>query len=186
MDVFFGKISTGISFFKLLEFTRTKKRKETMPTKKTIKKTTVKKTAVKKAPVMEHECECGKHCHCHGGAHWVKHIVVWAIIFALGMVCGKMFCCGGHGMKHMPKMHPVFVEGCLDMESIKCPKMQEKLATADVDGNQCISVEEYKAVKKEMRKEMRAHKKGLFGKKGPRKPMPTPEAPEAPEVPVAE
>ena len=154
-----------------------------MPTKKTIKKTTSKKAAVKAAPVMERKCECGEHCHCHGSAHWVKHIVVWAIIFALGMVCGKMFCCGGHGMKHMPKMHPVFVNGCLDMESIKCPKMQEKLAAADVDANQCISVEEYKAVKKEMRKEMRAHKKGKFGKK---EPMPAPETAEAPEAPVAE
>jgi len=143
-----------------------------MPTKKTVKKTTVKKATVKKsavkaAPVMEHKCECGENCkcHCHGSAHWVKHIIVWAIIFALGMVCGKLVCCGGHGMKHMPKMHPVFVNGCLDMESIKCPKMQEKLLAADVDGNECVSVEEYKAIKKEMRKEMRANRKGFYGKK---------------------
>jgi len=159
-----------------------------MPTKKTTKKTvkkTVKKTAVKPAPVMQHKCECGENCkcHCHGSAHWLKHVIVWAIIFALGMVCGKLICCGGHGMKQMPKMHPVFVNGCLDVQSIKCPKMQEKLAAADVDGNECISVIEYKAVKKEMRKEMRAGKKGWFGKKGPKKPMP---APEMPEAPVAE
>ena len=65
--------------------------------------------------------------------------------------------------------------------------MQEKLAAADVDGNECISVQEYKAVKKAMRKEMRAGKKGWFGKKGPKAPkMPAPEAPEAPEAPVAE
>ena len=154
-----------------------------MPTKKIIKKTTVKKAPVKKsAPVMEHECGCGENCkcHCHGGAHWVKHIIVWAIIFALGMVCGKLFCCGNHGMKHMPKMQPVFVNGCLDMESIKCPKMQEKLAAADVDANECISVEEYKAVKKEMRKEMRGGKKGWFGKKkGPKPEVAAPEAPVA-------
>ena len=156
-----------------------------MPAKKTIKKTTVKKTTVKKAPVMEHKCECGENCkcHCHGSAHWVKHIVVWAIIFALGMVCGKMVCCGHHGPKHMPKMHPVFVNGCLDMTSIKCPKMVEKLEEADVDGNECISMAEYKAVKKAMKKEMRAMHKGKFGKKAP---MPAPEAPEVPEAPVAE
>ena len=151
-----------------------------MPTKKTtkksVKKTTVRNVAVKPAPVMEHKCECGEHCHCHGSAHWVKHVIVWAIIFALGMVCGKLVCCGGHGMKHMSKMHPVFVNGCLDMESVKCPKMQEKLATADVDGNECISVEEFKAVKKEMRKDMRAHRKGWGKHKG----MPVPPAPEAP------
>lgn len=153
-----------------------------MPTKKTIKKTTVKKAPVKKsAPVMEHECECGGNCkcHCHGGAHWVKHVIVWAIIFALGMVCGKLFCCGNHGMKHMPKMQPVFVNGCLDMGSIKCPKMQEKLAAADVDANECISVAEYKAVKKEMRKEMRGGKKGWFGKKGQKPEVAAPEAPVA-------
>lgn len=135
-----------------------------MPTKKTTKKTTVKKTAVKPAPMAEHKCMCGENCncHCHGGAHWIKHIVAWAIIFALGMVCGKMLDCG-HGPKHMPKMHPVFVNGCLNMESVECPKMQEKLMAADVNGDGCISIEEYKAVKKEMKKEMR-------GPKGPRGP----------------
>lgn len=135
-----------------------------MPTKKTTKKTTVKKAVAKPAPVMEHKCECGENCrcHCHGRAHWVKHIIVWAIIFALGMVCCKMFCCCG-GMKHMKKMQPVFVNGCLDMASIQCPKMQEKLLTADVNGDECVSVEEYKAVKKEMKKEMREHK----GPRGP-------------------
>jgi hypothetical protein len=53
--------------------------------------------------------------------------------------------------------------------------MQEKLAAADVDGNECISVEEYKAVKKEMRKEMRAHKGWRKHKE-----MPVPQEPEAP------
>lgn len=135
-------------------------------TKKTVtKKAAVKRAAVKPAPVMEHKCECGENCkcHCHGRAHFIKHIIVWAIIFALGMVCGKLVCCG-HGMhKHMQKMHPVFVNGCLDMQSIECPKMQEKLASADVNGDECISIEEYKAVKKEMR---HVHK----GPRGPKAP----------------
>ena len=119
-------------------------------TKATVKKIDVKK-AVAKAPVVEPKCECDGRCHCHGRAHCLKHIIVWAIIFALGVVCGKMLDCG-HGFRHMPKMQPVFVDGCLSMESIKCPKMQEKLATADANGDNCISVEEFKAVKKEMRK----------------------------------
>ena len=146
-----------------------------MPTKKTTKKVVAKKAPVKSAPVMEHKCECGGNCkcHCHGGAHWVKHLIVWAIIFALGMVAGKMFCCH-HGFKHMPKMHPVFVNGCVDMESVKCPKMIEKLAAADVNGDNCISVEEYKAVKKEMRK-------GMSGPNGPRGPMGPEPAPEIAE-----
>ena len=130
-----------------------------MPTKKTTKKVIAKKTAVKSAPVAEHKCMCGENCncHCHGSAHWVKHVIAWAIIFALGMVCGKMMNCN-HGPEHMPKMNPVFENGCLKMDSIDCPMMREKLMTADVDGNECISVEEYKAVKKEMKKDMRGPK----------------------------
>ena len=42
--------------------------------------------------------------------------------------------------------------------------MQEKLATADVNGDECISVEEFKAMKKEMKKGMRGPK----GFRGPR------------------
>ena len=138
-----------------------------MPSKKTTKKSTAKKTVVKATPVMEHKCTCGEHCqcHCHGRAHLLKHIIVWAIIFALGMVAGKIFCCG-HGPKHMPKMHPVFVNGCLDVTSIECPKMQEKLATADVNADECISIEEYRAV----RKEMKPMHKGMHGPKGPKGP----------------
>lgn len=137
----------------------------TKTTKKTVKKTTVKKAPVKSAPVAEHKCMCDEKCacHCHGRAHLIKHIVVWAIIFALGMVCGKLLNCGGHhGMKHMPQMHPVFENGCLKMDSIECPKMAEKLAAADMNGDACISMEEYKAVKKGMMKEMRRDK-GMRG-----------------------
>ena len=148
----------------------TKPKGKVMPTKKTVKKTTVKRTAVKPAPVAEHKCMCSENCHCHGRAHLVKHIIAWAIIFALGMVCGKMFCCGcHHGMKHMPKMNPVFENGCLKTDSISCPKMAEKLMAADMNGDDCISIEEYKAVKMEMKKEMREHK-GMRGPKGPRNP----------------
>jgi len=146
-----------------------------MPAKKTTKKMSVKKTAVKPTPVMEHKCECGENCrcHCHGGAHFIKHLIVWAIIFALGMVCGKMMYCG-YGPKHMKMKHPVFVNGCLDMASIECPKMQEKLMNADVNGDNCVSVEEYKVVKREMKKDMRHHKG--FHEPNMAEPMPAPEA----------
>jgi hypothetical protein len=137
-----------------------------MPAKKTVKKPTANKPVVKAAPVAEHKCECGEHCHCHGKAHWVKHIIVWAIIFALGMACGKMLPCG-HKHKQMPKMHPVFVNGCLDVQSVTNPKLQEKLATADADNDGCISVEEYRTA----RKEMRPMNKGARGPKGPLGPL---------------
>ncbi len=151
-----------------------------MPAKKTTKKMSVKKTAVKPTPVIEHKCECGEKCHCHGGAHFIKHLIVWAIIFALGMVCGKMMYCG-HGPKHMKMKHPVFVNGCLDMSSIECPMMKEKLMNADVNGDNCISVEEYKVVKREMKKDMPEHK-GFHGLKGSHKPEMRPEPMPEPEA----
>ena len=122
---------------------------------KTTKKTTVKKIATKPVPVMEHRCECGEHCncHCHGSAHWIKHIIVWAIIFALGMVAGKIMYSGAPQCMQHKKMHPVFTNGCLDMQSIDCPKMREALANADVNNDECISLEEYKAIKKTMKPE---------------------------------
>lgn len=119
-------------------------------TKKTATKSVVKRTNVKMAPVAEHKCGCGEdcHCHCHGSAHWVKHVFVWAIIFALGMACGKMMDCGHHGKRMMYQKHPVFTNGCLDIQSIECPKMQEDIVKADVNGDSCISIEEYKVWKK--------------------------------------
>lgn len=139
--------------------------------KKISRKPVAKKAPVKQMQMMEHKCECGEncHCHCHGAAHWLKHLLVWAIIFALGMVCGKMVGC--HHGKHMPKLNPVFENGCLKMDSIQCPKMLEKMANADMNGDNCISLEEYKAIKKEMKQEMRG-KGGMRWGRGPREPKP--------------
>lgn len=131
-----------------------------------------KQTSKKIAEKSAHECGCGNNCMCgchkHGAMHIVKHIIVWAIIFALGMACGKMMNCG-HYKKMQRKMQPVFTNGCLDMASIKNPKMAEKIVLADVNGDKCISIEEYKAWKKDrkanvqnggekMRREMRGLK----------------------------
>ena len=126
-------------------------------TKTTTKKTVAKKVAaVKPAPVAEKTCACGKDCPCgchkHSCAHKLKHIIILALVFALGMVAGRVLYFGP--AKHAPmhhKMHPVFTNGCLDMQSIECPKMQEALQKADVNGDECISMEEYRAVKKEMK-----------------------------------
>lgn len=119
-------------------------------TKKTATKSVVKRTNVKMAPVTEHKCACGADCscHCHGSAHWIKHVIVWAIIFALGMACGKMMDCGHHTKRMMRQKQPVFTNGCLDVKSIECPKMREDIVKADVNGDNCISVEEYKVWRK--------------------------------------
>lgn len=136
-------------------------------TKTTTKKRTV---AAKATPVMEHTCACGKDCPCgchkHGSMHVIKHIIVWAIIFALGMACGKMMNCQHPGKKMMfHHKQPVFTNGCLDIQSIECPKMQEDIVKADVNGDNCISIEEYKTFKKENRQMFR---KGMRGPKKPR------------------
>ena len=57
----------------------------------------------------------------------------------------------------MRNMHPVFVNGCLDMESVKCPKMRENIARMDLDGNGCVTEGEFRAAKRAMRHDMREH-----------------------------
>lgn len=142
--------------------------------KQTAKKNVIRKSPVKHVPVMEHSCGCGKDCPCgchrHGSAHVIKHIIVWAIIFALGMACGKMMNCG-HGRKMPRQIQPVFTNGCLDITSIKCPKMAEEVVAADVNSDDCISIEEYKTWKRANRQKMNENDKGIrHGMRGFKKP----------------
>lgn len=143
-----------------------------------------KNTAVKKAaPVMEHNCahDCPCGCHKHGAGHRIKHIVVLLLVFILGYACGKMFWFGPMHrpmMPHMPHMQhmqrPVFTNGCLDMQSIKNQKIQEVLMSADVNGDACVSEEEYKAFK--AAKAQKFGKKGKFGfMHGKKHPKPQPQ-----------
>jgi hypothetical protein len=124
--------------------------------KKTTKniKTTAKKATVKKAPVVEQEtpcpCGCGCGCHKHGFMHFLKKLIILAIVFLLGMFAGQSIHFGKPKSCPFNHMQPVFTNGCLDMSAIKCPKMQEKLLAADVNGDGCVSAEEYKAMKQQM------------------------------------
>ena len=131
--------------------------------KKTPKKMPIKKMAMKQPVAMTHDCGCEHNCPCgchkHGAAHLIKHIIVWAIIFALGMACGKMMNCRYGKKMFRPMPQPVFTNGCLDMASIKCPKMSEEIVVADVNADNCISVEEYKAWRRANKTKMRANKK---------------------------
>lgn len=152
------------------------------PVKKTAAKT-VAKPAAKKAPVKKvaakktaktvennvvmpavetydcgcaKGCACGGNCGCHGGftfGRFIKKLIIALIIFALGFAAAKMCCGGKYGMRG-PRAH--FVNGCLDTASVKCPKMLEILPAMDINQDGCITREEYKAVKKELRREMRA------------------------------
>lgn len=132
--------------------------------KTTVKKTTVKKSAAAKQPVMEspvlmptpetHECMCGAGCKCHHGCtfgRFIKKLIIVLVIFALGFAAAKMCCCKHPGM-HAPRVH--FVNGCVDVASIKCPKLAAEIPNMDINGDGCVSRDEFRAVKKEMRREI--------------------------------
>ena len=127
-------------------------------TKKTVKPVAKRNVVVPAADA--HECHCGGACAC--GCHHgkFKKFIVLLIVFLLGFAVAKLTCC--HGRHGMPKMHPRFENGCLVMDSVKCPKMQEALVNADADMNGCITRAEFGAVRRAMHKDMRH---------GPRRPM---------------
>lgn len=147
-------------------------------TKKTVAKKTVskpaatKKVAAKKAPAKKvvpapvvemHECGCAHGCACHGHCcdkkkctfgRFLKKLVVFLIIFALGFASAKLCIFDDCGQK---KFRPVFENGCL---VVKCPKMAEKVAIMDVNHDGCINREEFRAARKMNRRpDMRKHKK---------------------------
>lgn len=160
-------------------------------TKKTVAKKTVTKPAATKkapakkvvsAPVVEmHECGCAHGCACHGHCcgkkkctfgRFLKKLVVFLIIFALGFATAKLCCFDKRGK--MP-FRPVFENGCL---VVKCPKMADKVAAMDINHDGCVNREEFRAARKMNRRpDMRKHEKA-----------PQPSAPEmpAPETVVAE
>ena len=131
-----------------------------MPKKTTMKrgtKTTTKRTVAAPVATPEmHECHCGASCGC--GCHHgkFKKFIILLIVFALGFAVAKITCCRGH--RHMPKMQPKFDNGCLVMDSIKCPKMVQDLRNADADMDGCISRAEFDAVVKPMHQKMRDHR----------------------------
>ena len=125
----------------------------TKTTKKSTAKPATKRTPKMTAPVVtptQHTCDCEHACACGCRCGKFKKFIVLLIVFCLGYAVARFVSCGKPGF-HGPRMHPKFVEGCLDMNSIKCPKMLEELQKADVDANGCISKVEYKALRKAMR-----------------------------------
>ncbi len=138
----------------------------TKTTKKAAVKPVAKKTTVKKSvkrvaakPVMPemNACACGHDCKCHARrctfGRVVKKIVIFAIIFALGFAAAKFCPCGKKPCFRGPRVN--FVEGCLDASSVKCPKLVEALPAMDINGDGCITHDEFHAVKREMRREIR-------------------------------
>ncbi len=134
--------------------------------KKTVSKKTVKAAAkkeeikVKAAPEMAqckcggHHCNCGPDCKCvHRGskcARFMFKLIIILIIFALGFASAKFI--DGKPCFRGPRVE--FNNGCLDVSSIKCPKMQDVLPMMDIDHNGCITHEEYFAIKKELGRQL--------------------------------
>lgn len=123
--------------------------------RKTVKKSNVgrpRKVAAEKTVPAVHECANGATCHCECKCGKFRKFIVLLIVFFIGFAVAKMTCCHKpHHMPNHPDMHPVFVNGCLDIESVKCPKMLEMLATADANADGCVTVSEFGAVKHAMR-----------------------------------
>ena len=121
-------------------------------TKSVAKKAPVKKTtkrAVKSAPVAAQQPVVNEVpmtttcCHCTRR----KKFFYLIVMFVLGILVGQLFCCCGH-QKH-PRVH--FVNGCVDVTSVKCPKMLEQLPTMDANNDGCITRAELRAAKRAMR-----------------------------------
>lgn len=141
------------------------------PAKKTPVRKTTKATVKKVVKPAEtyscgcnHGCACGghcaehTHCACHKGRFW-KKLVLFLVVFALGFATAKLCCCHKRG-GFMPR--PEFDNGCL---VVKCPKMAEKVAMMDKNGDGCVDKAEFKMAKK--------HRRG-FDKRDVKPEMPQP------------
>lgn len=145
-------------------------------TKKTVaaKKPAVKKSVKKAAPELQEtivapempKCKCGENCACgadckcgRGGSRFgrfmIKLIMV-LIVFALGFGAAKLLDCNEF---RGPRVD--FDNGCLDTSSVKCPRLQLALPAMDIDRDGCITREEYRAVKSEMHRQMRAEHRAM-------------------------
>ena len=131
-----------------------------MPTKTTKKATTkrvAKKTPAKKiiktAPVAKPVATeiplPDPYCHCTKRKRNMILTCVFILSFVFGILVGTAFFCGCPH-KHGPR--PQFVNGCVDVTSIHCPKMLEELPAMDANGDGCITKQELRAAKKAMRK----------------------------------
>lgn len=118
-------------------------------TKKVAKKAPVKKTATKSTftpkPVMVDIPKPDIYCHCTKRKRNCILTCVFTGAFLLGFFTYHIFFCSGHHF--MPKPHFEFVNGCLNTETIKCPKMLEKLPMIDADHDGCITKAELDASK---------------------------------------
>lgn len=155
--------------------------KATATKKAPVKKAAVKKAPAKKTPVKKtataataetkivtpasetfacgcgNNCACGGHCGEHHAEHtgggfgrFIKKLIIVLIIFALGFAAAKMLYFSKP--QHMRHPRAEFVNGCLDVTTITCPKMMESLTVMDVNSDNCISRDEYRAFMKQVKR----------------------------------
>lgn len=109
-------------------------------TKKTVKSVT--KPVIDEMPLPDPYCHCTKR----------KRNMILTCVFVgaiiIGFVISQLFFCGCCHKKHMPRVH--FVNGCVDVTTVKCPKMLENLPMMDTDNDGCITKKELRASKKNM------------------------------------
>lgn len=126
-----------------------------MPTK-TVKKAPAKKPVKKVAkpaivvarPLTTEIPEPSHYCHCTKRKRNIILTCVFTGAFVLGFVVSQTFFCGCPN-KRAP--HVQFVNGCVDVTSIKCPKMLEELPMIDADHDGCITKKELRVAKRAMR-----------------------------------
>ena len=135
-------------------------------TKPAAKKTASKKTSAKRAsrPVVIEmpavaavpQCHCGGGCCCKCGHSFINFcikVVLLCLVFFAGALTAPYFMRAGH---HAMMRHLQFDDnGCLNYDSVKCPKMLEALKEAYPDMNTCVTRDAVRAVVS------RNHKHGL-------------------------
>jgi len=107
------------------------------PAKKVVKPVAAPKPVAAEIPAPVHYCQCTRR----------KKIFILTCTFIAGFLVSQLFCfCGCPHHKRMPRPH--FVNGCMDVASVKCPKLLENLPNIDANGDGCITRAELRASKK--------------------------------------
>lgn len=114
--------------------------------KKVVKKTV--KPVVAAKPVAFEIPEPDRYCHCTKRKRNVILTCTFTVAFLFGMLTYHVFFCPDH--PHF-KPHTQFVNGCMDVASVKCPKLLQDLPTIDADHDGCVTKAELRAAKKAMR-----------------------------------
>lgn len=118
------------------------------PAKKAVKKVVKPAAAVK--PVVTEIPLPDPYCHCTKRKRNCILTCVFTGSLILGIFIGHMFFCDCW-RKHVAP-HIQFVNGCVNAESIKCPKLLQELPMIDTDHDGCVTKDELHAAKKAMHK----------------------------------